>query len=163
MHSPRDIQAQVASVIPLARFGARTRRMLEAEFHFGEDQKRKTIGEFARQLGTHLKEEAKAANAAPKAADGATAKAADAATAVPKLPAGLVPKANIHLKDEYKGGTSGQSSEYPSPTEKSGAQSMNNMSHFQQDKKLALRIDNPAGANYVVFSGMLGSGSGNFG
>jgi hypothetical protein len=44
-----------------------------------------------------------------------------------------------------------------------GPQSMNNMSHFQQDKKLALRIDNPAGANYVVSAGMLGSGHGNYG
>jgi hypothetical protein len=42
-------------------------------------------------------------------------------------------------------------------------QSMNNMSHFQQDKKLAMHINNAAGANYVVSSGMLGSGSGSYG
>jgi hypothetical protein len=41
--------------------------------------------------------------------------------------------------------------------------SMNNMSHFQQDKRLALKIDNAAGANYVVSGGMLGGGSGNYG
>jgi hypothetical protein len=88
--------------------------------------------------------------------------AAAAAAVVPKLPAGLVPKSNIHQPDAYQGGTSGQSSEYPSPTEKGGPVSMSNMSHFQQDKKLALRIDNPAGANYAVSSGMLGSANGNY-
>jgi hypothetical protein len=94
----------------------------------------------------------------------AAAIAAGAAGAVvPKLPAGLVPKSNIHQPDAYKGGTSGESSEYPSPTEKSSPQSMNNMSHFQQDKKLALHINNHAGANYAVSAGMLGSGSGNYG
>jgi hypothetical protein len=44
-----------------------------------------------------------------------------------------------------------------------GPVSMNNMSHFQQDKKLALTIHNPAGANYAVAGGQLGSGSGNYG
>jgi hypothetical protein len=43
-----------------------------------------------------------------------------------------------------------------------GPVSMNNMSHFQQDKKLALTIHNPAGANYAVSAGMLGSGSGSY-
>jgi hypothetical protein len=51
MHSPRDVQAKVASVIPLARFGPRTRRMLEQQFHFGENQKGRTIGGFAAQFG----------------------------------------------------------------------------------------------------------------
>jgi hypothetical protein len=32
MHSPRDVQEKVASVIPLSRFGPRTRRMLGQEF-----------------------------------------------------------------------------------------------------------------------------------
>jgi hypothetical protein len=44
-----------------------------------------------------------------------------------------------------------------------GPQSMNNMSHFQQDKKLGLTINNPAGANFAVSGGMLGNQSGNYG
>jgi hypothetical protein len=50
MHSPRDVQAKVASTIPLARFGPRTRRMIEQQFGFGEDQKRRTIGDLTTQF-----------------------------------------------------------------------------------------------------------------
>jgi hypothetical protein len=67
--------------------------------------------------------------------------------------------------NDRRGAVQGAYDKGPASSDKSatGPQSMNNMSHFQQDKKLALRIDNHAGANYVVSSGMLGSGSGNFG
>jgi hypothetical protein len=41
--------------------------------------------------------------------------------------------------------------------------SMNDMSHFQMHNRIALNINNPAGANYVIHSGMLGSSYGNFG
>jgi hypothetical protein len=68
MSAPRDIQATVASVIPLARFGPRTRRMLEAQFGFGEGQKGNTIGSFAARFGGHIRDAAAAGAPAARAA-----------------------------------------------------------------------------------------------
>lgn len=55
MSAPRDVQAQVASVIPLKRFGPRTRRMLESQFGFGPEQEGQTIGTFAHRFGGGVK------------------------------------------------------------------------------------------------------------
>ena len=44
-----------------------------------------------------------------------------------------------------------------------GPQSMNDMRVFQRDQKIAMTINNAAGANYAVHGAMLGSGSGNYG
>lgn len=46
----------------------------------------------------------------------------------------------------------------------SGAHTMNDMKSFQGiDKQYAIRIDNRAGADYAVSSGMLGAVTGNYG
>jgi hypothetical protein len=51
MRAPREIQEQEASVIPLARFGPRTQRMIQAQF--GRLDKRMTLGDLAKTHGTH--------------------------------------------------------------------------------------------------------------
>jgi hypothetical protein len=76
------------------------------------------------------------------------------------------PKTSLHLPDVYKGGTSGESSEYPAPGEKVYGKplNLNNMDHYQGNKnKYAISIHNPAGASYTVAGGMLGATQGNFG
>ena len=55
--------------------------------------------------------------------------------------------------------------DYPAPGEKVYGKplSMNNNDVFQMNKDLRVHVSNPAGANIVVASGMLGSSLGNFG
>ena len=54
--------------------------------------------------------------------------------------------------------------DYPAPGEKVAPQSMNNMKTFQgMDNKFAVNINNRAGADYTISSGMLGAGMGNYG
>ena len=56
MSAPKDVQDAVAATIPLARFGPRTRQILESEFGFGDDQKSETIGQLASRYGGGGKE-----------------------------------------------------------------------------------------------------------
>lgn len=51
MSAPESVQDQVAAQIPLGRFGARTRRILESKFGFGDDAKNLTVGELASRFG----------------------------------------------------------------------------------------------------------------
>ena len=51
MSAPKDVQDAVVATIPLARFGPRTRQMLESEFGFGDDQKSETVGQLASRFG----------------------------------------------------------------------------------------------------------------
>jgi hypothetical protein len=52
----------------------------------------------------------------------------------------------------------------PGKKDDNGKVSMNDMRHFQgNNRQYAIRIDNPAGANYAVSGGMLGASLGNFG
>ena len=51
MSAPEGVQDKVASVIPLERFGPRTRQGLESQYGFGEDQKGQTIGQLAGEFG----------------------------------------------------------------------------------------------------------------
>jgi hypothetical protein len=72
MSAPRDVQAEVASKIPLARFGPRTRNMLMGEF--GRMDTHETIGALAATHGSHpapppSAPPAPSASAAPKAKD----------------------------------------------------------------------------------------------
>ena len=54
--------------------------------------------------------------------------------------------------------------DYPAPGEKVAPQSMNNMKSFQgMDNRFAVNINNRAGADYTISSGMLGAGAGNYG
>jgi hypothetical protein len=68
--------------------------------------------------------------------------------------------------NDRRGAVRGAFDKGPAADDKSasGKQSMNNMSHFQgNNKQFAIRIDNPAGANYAVSGGMLGVTQGNYG
>jgi hypothetical protein len=56
MHSPRDVQEKVASVIPLSRFGPRTRRTLGQEF--GPLDVHKPVGQLGPQDTSSLKDAA---------------------------------------------------------------------------------------------------------
>ena len=68
MNAPQEVQAQVASLIPLSRFGARTQRMLGQQY--GQLDTGKTVGELAASVGqgggiTAIASAAPAAPAAP--------------------------------------------------------------------------------------------------
>lgn len=51
MSAPESVQDQVAKVIPLDRFGPRTRKILEAKYGFGDDAKNLTIGQLDSRFG----------------------------------------------------------------------------------------------------------------
>ena len=109
MSAPRDVQAEVASRIPLARFGPRTRSMLMQEF--GALNTRSTIGALAESHGTHP-------SAPPPVVAGPRAPAPPPVARPATVPSSKPPPANIHIPNVYRGG---QSSEYPAKGEVSGA------------------------------------------
>jgi type II secretory pathway pseudopilin PulG len=51
MSAPESVQDAVADQIPLSRFGDRTRKILESEYGFGDDEKNLTVGQLASRLG----------------------------------------------------------------------------------------------------------------
>ena len=93
-----------------------------------------------------------------QAADSAARAAEKTKDAIKKADGGA-PAGHLHIPNVYHGG---QSSEYPSPTEKSGPQSMNNMDLFQQERGVHVRVANTAGASVTVQSVMLGAVKGSF-